>query len=151
MTEAITTLVFGFASIGVAISWLAWRAISLEVTSPNRLVIELRLAQITALLLALAAGVYVGAAVIDGSNTGAGLDIALAIGFFIIAALAITWEPSRALTTLALAWCAHGMVDLGHVAGVLPSTLLPIWHPTACAIYGVCIAGACYLPIFRRS
>jgi hypothetical protein len=151
VTEAITTLVFGFASIGVSISWLAWRAISLDVTSSNRLVIELRLAQVTALLLVLAAGVYIGTAVIDGSSTGAGLDIALAIGFFVIAALATTWEPSRALTTLAWAWCAHGMVDLGHVVGVLPSTLLPTWYPTACAIYDVCIAGACYLPVFRRS
>ncbi len=150
MNEAITTLVFGFVSIGVAVSWLAWRAISLDVTSPNRLVVELRLAQVTALLLVLTAGVYVGTAVIDGSSPGAGLDIALAMGFFIIAALATTWEPSRALTTLASAWCAHGMVDLGHVSGVLPATLLPTWYPTACAIYDVCIAGACYLPILRR-
>lgn len=151
MTEPIVTLAFGFTSAGLAVSWLAWRAIRLDVTSPDRLVIELRLAQITALLLVLAAGVYVGAAVTEGSSTGAGLDIALAIGFFIIAALAITWEPSSALTTLAAAWCAHGLVDLGHVAAILPSTLLPAWYPTACAIYDVCIAGACYLPIFRRS
>ena len=110
MTEPIITLAFGFTSVGLAVSWLAWRAISLDVTSPDRLVIELRLAQITALLLVLAAGVYVGAAVTEGSSTGAGLDIALAIGFFIVAALATTWEPSSALTTLAAAWCAHGLM-----------------------------------------
>ncbi len=60
----------------------------LDVSSPNRLVMELRLAQFASLLLVLAAGIYVGLAVAHESSAGVGVDIALAIGFFVVAALA---------------------------------------------------------------
>ncbi len=115
MTEAFRALAFGSATLGLALGWLAWRATRLDVSSPNRLVMELRLAQFASLLLVLAAGIYVGLAVAHESSAGVGVDIALAIGFFVVAALATTWEPTRALTTLAVAWGAHGLVDLAHL------------------------------------
>lgn len=118
--------------------------------SPERLVAELRLAQFAASLLTLTAAVYVGLAVAHEHLAGVGLDIALATGFFVVAALSTTWEPSRALTTLAIAWSIHGIVDLAHTVDLLPVVVAPDWYPTACAIYGVCIAGLCYLPVLRR-
>ena len=150
MTEALRTLVFGTGVLGLALAWLAVGAARLDVASPNRLVAELRLAQFAALLLTLAAGTYVGLAVAHPDIAGAGLDIALAIGFLVIGALATTWEPRQALTALAFAWGAHGLVDLAHIADVLPADIAPAWYPTACAIYDVGIAGLCYLPVLRR-
>ena len=150
MTEALRAFVFGTGALGLALAWLAVGAARLDVASPNRLVAELRLAQFAALLLTLAAGIYVGLAVAHADIAGAGLDIALAIGFLVICALATTWEPGRALTALAIAWAAHGLVDLAHIADVLPAEIAPAWYPTACAIYDVAIAGLCYLPVLRR-
>lgn len=150
-TEAVGALVVAAATLGLAVGWLAWTALRLDGSSPDRLVTELRLSQVSALLLVLTAGAYVGAAVANETTPGVGLDIALATGFFVVAALATTWDPSRALTALALLWVAHGLVDLGHLSGALPSAVVPAWYPTACAIYNVCMAGVCYLPVLRRS
>ncbi len=130
--------------------WLSRTAADLEVTHPDRLVAELRLAQYASLLLVLASGVYVGLALAHHDVPGTGFDIALATGFFLLAGVATTWEPIRALTALAMAWAAHAAVDLAHVADVLPATIAPAWYPTACAIYDVGVAGLCYLPVVRR-
>ena len=120
MTEALGALSVAAVTLGLAVAWLAWTAIRLDTASPDRLVAELRLSQVSALVLVLVAGVYVGAAVANETIPGVGLDIALATGFFVIAALATTSEPSRALMVLAAAWGAHALVDLGHLAEVLP-------------------------------
>ena len=151
LTEALGALIVAAVALGLAVAWLAWTAVRLDTTVPDRLVAELRLSQVSALLLVLTAGVYVGAAITSETTPGVGLDIALATGFFMVSALATTWEPSRALTTLAVAWIAHGVLDLGHLTGALPSALVPPWFPPACAIYDVCMAGICYLPVLRRS
>src|SRR4029453_10729483 len=85
-TEALRTTAIGFAALAMGLTWLALRTAAIPVNAPERLVAELRLAQIAALLLALAAGAYVGIAVAHEARPGVGLDIALAIGFFIVAA-----------------------------------------------------------------
>ncbi len=149
MTEPVGALAVAATMLALAVARLARSALRLDAASPDRLVAELRLAQVAALLLVLAAGTYVGAAVAS-RTPGAGLDIALATGFFVIAALATTWAPARALTVVAGAWAAYGLVGLGHQAGVLPPGVVPAWYSTASAIYAVCMAGACYLPNLRR-
>lgn len=146
----IATLALAATALGMVVVWLAVKAVRVDTTSPDRLVMELRLAQVSALLLVLTAGGYVGAAVAQPGSVGAGLDVALATGFFVLAALATTWEPARALTALAAGWAVHGLIDLGHLAQLVPSAVVPPWYPTACAIYGVGIAGVCYLPVLRR-
>ena len=100
MTEALGALSVAAVTLGLAVAWLAWTAICLDTASPDRLVAELRLSQVSALVLVLVAGVYVGAAVANETVPGVGLDIALATGFFVIAALATTSEPSSALMVL---------------------------------------------------
>ncbi len=147
----VPTLVAAAAALGLVVAWLSWSAVRLDNTAPDRLVTELRLAQVAALLLVLTAGVYVGAAVAQQATPGVELDIALATGFFVVAALATTWEPSRALTTLTIAWGVHAVVDLAHITELLPRGVVPAWYPTACAIYDVGVAGVCYLPVLRRS
>ena len=146
------TLAFIAAAIalGGGVVWLASTAIGTDVTNPDRLVAELRLAQYVALLLVLAAGVYMGLALGHDEVPGTGFDIAIATGFFLLAGIATTWEPTRALTALAMAWTAHAAVDLAHVIDILPATIVPVWYPTACAMYDVAVAGLCYLPMLRR-
>ncbi len=121
----------------------------MESSNPNRLITELRLAQYAALLMVLTAGVYVGLAISQEQQPRNELDIAFSTGFILLAATAITRVPERALTTLAVAWTAHTIVDLGHISELL-SPVRPAWYPTACAIHDVVLAGFCYLPVWRR-
>ena len=116
-TEALRTSVIGFAALAMGLAWLSLRTAAIPVNAPERLVAELRLAQIAALLLALAAGAYVGIAVAHEARPGVGLDIALAIGFFIVAASTLVRDPRHALTILALAFAAHAIVDVAHRPG----------------------------------
>ncbi len=149
VTEPVGALAVAATTLALAVARLAWTAHRHDASSPGRLVAELRLAQVSALLLVLAAGTYAGAAVVS-RTPGAGLDIALATGFLVVAALATTWAPGRALTVLALAWGAHGLLALGHQIGLLPPGTVPAWYSTASAIYAVCMAGVCYLPNLRQ-
>ena len=137
-------------ALGLALAWVAGRAIRLDTTSPDRLILELRLAQFSALLLVLVAGVYVGLGIAHEDTSGTGLDVALAIGFFVVASAVTTWEPSMALTVLALAWVGHSVVDLAHMVDLLPASIVPMWYPRACAIYDVGIAAICYFPVLKR-
>ena len=150
MTEALRAVVVASTALGVGLLWQAWQVNRLDAVSPNRLVLELRLAQFAALLLALAAGVYIGLAIVHEQTPGTGLDIALAIGFFVVAGVVTTWEPTRALTALALAWGAHSLIDLAHVMDYLPAAIVPPWYATGCAIFDVGIAAICYFPVLKR-
>jgi len=149
VTDATRAVLVAFAALAVVLVRLSVIA-TREDDSTSRLVAELRLAQFAALLLVLIAGVYIGFALAQGSTTGSGFDVALAVGFLALAAVAATQPPGTALTLLAAAFAAHAVVDLLHGAAVLPSVALPDWYITACAIYDVGIAGVCYLPIVRR-
>lgn len=150
MSEAFRAVLFGCVALGLALAWVAGRAIRLDTTSPDRLILELRLAQFSALLLVLVAGVYVGLGIAHEDTSGTGLDVALAIGFFVVASAVTTWEPSMALTVLALAWVGHSVVDLAHMVDLLPASIVPMWYPRACAIYDVGIAAICYFPVLKR-
>ena len=150
MSEAVRTVAVGAVALGLALGWLAWRAVRTDGDAPDRLVLELRVAQFAAFLLVLVAGIYLGLAIAHDETTGAGLDVALAVGFFVVAGITTTREPSAAIMTLAVAWIAHSLIDLAHVSNVLPGAIAPPWYPTACSIYGVCMAAICYLPLVRR-
>ena len=150
MTDATRALLVAGAALALALLRLSVIATNADPASPQRLVAELRLAQFAALLLVLTAGVYIGFALAHESATGSGLDVALGVGFLVLAAVAVTRAPGLALTLLAVAFASHAVVDLLHSAQVLPAEALPGWYATACAIYDVAIAAVCYLPIVRR-
>lgn len=149
MSEAALAFVATALALGGGVMWLTRSAIVTDARSPDRLVAELRLAQYSALLLVLAASIYIGFALAH-DEVGAGFDIALATGFFLLAGVATTWEPRRALTLLAVAWAAHAAVDLAHAADVLPAATIPAWYPTACALYDVAVGALCYWPVLKR-
>lgn len=151
MTEGFRTTIVAFAVLGAGLTWQAVRAAMVPVNSPDRLISELRLAQMAALLLALSAGAYIGLAVSHEAQPGVGLDIALAIGFFVAAATTLLRDPRQALTILALAFAAHAVLDVAHRPGwPLPAGIAPRWYSLGCAVYDVYIGALCYLPMLRR-
>lgn len=151
MTEGFRTVLVAFASLGAGLTLLAVRTARIPVASPDRLISELRLAQLAALLLAMSAGAYVGMAVVHEARPGVGFDVALAIGFFVVAAATLVRDPRHALTVLALAFAAHAVLDVAHRPGwPLPEGMAPRWYSIGCALYDVYIGALCYLPILRR-
>jgi hypothetical protein len=150
MSEGFRTLLVAAIAFGAGFSFLSLRTAAIPVASPERLVSELRLAQIAALLLTLSAGAYLGFAAVHEGRTGVGLDIALAAGFFVLAAYTLTCDPRQALTLLALGFAAHAVVDIAHRPGALPDGLAPRWYTVGCASYDVFIGALCYFPILRR-
>lgn len=149
MSEGLRTLAVAFLGLGAGFTWYAVRSSMVPPSSPDRLVAELRLAQFAALLLALVAGAYVGFAVAHEEQVGVGMDIALAVGFLVVAASTLVRDPRQALTILALAFAAHAVLDVAHRPGGLPG-IAPRWYLVGCAIYDVYIGALCYLPILRR-
>lgn len=150
MTEAARTVAVAFVGLAAGLGWYAIRTAAIPTNSPDRLVAELRLAQFAALLLSMTAGAYIGFAAIRESQPGVGLDIALAVGFLVVAATTLVRDPRQALTILALAFAAHAVVDIAHRPGLLTEGLAPRWYLISCAVYDVCIGALCYLPILRR-
>lgn len=137
-------------AFGAGFSILSVRTAGIPRSSPERLVAELRLAQIAALLLTLTAGAYLGLAAANETRTGVGFDIAFASGFVVLAAYTLTCDPRQALTLLALAFGAHAILDIAHRPGVLPDGIAPQWYVVGGASYDVIIGALCYLPILRR-
>lgn len=150
MTEAFRTVLVAFVGLGLGLAWYAFRTAAVATSSPDRLVAELRLAQFAALLLSMTAGAYIGFAVTRETQPGVGLDIALAVGFLVVAATTLVRDPRQALTILALAFLAHAVVDIAHRPGLLPEGIAPRWYLISCAVYDLCIGALCYLPILRR-
>jgi hypothetical protein len=151
VTEALRTVAVAFLGLAAGFTWYALRTASIPTASPDRLVAELRLSQLAALLLAMTAGAYVGLAVAHESNLpGVGFDVALAVGFFVLAATTLVREPRQALTILAVGFAAHALVDVAHRPGWLADGIAPRWYLVGCAVYDLCIGALCYLPILRR-
>ena len=150
MSEALRTVLVAFGALGAGLAWQAIRTAAIPAASPERLIAELRLAQMAALLLTLSAGAYVGFAVGRENEPGVGFDIALAVCFLLVAAVTMLRDPRQALTIVALAFAAHAVVDIGHRPGLLPDGLAPRWYAVGCAVYDVFMGAVCYLPVLRR-
>ena len=151
MTEGARTLAVAAVALLAGFSLQSFRAAAIPVSSPERLVAELRLGQIAALLLALAAGAYLGFAAVAETRTGVGLDIAFACGFFVLAGYTLTCDPRQALTLLALGFGGHAILDIAHRPGVLPEDIAPRWYTVGCATFDLILGALCYFPILRRS
>jgi hypothetical protein len=150
MSEAFRTALIVSVALAAGFTWLGIRTAAIPVSSPERLIAELRLAQIAALLLATTTGAYIGFAVAHENQAGSGVDIALAIGFFLVAATTLVRDPRQALTIIALAFAAHALVDIAHRPGLLPDGIAPRWYAVGCAIFDIYIGAVAYLPILRR-
>lgn len=150
MSEAARTVMIAFGALAAGFSWQAARTAATPTSSPDRLVGELRLAQLAALLLTLSAGAYIGLSIVRENAAGVGLDITLAVGFLLVGAVTMVREPRQALTIVAIAFAAHAVLDVAHRPGGLPAGLAPRWYSIGCAVYDVYIGALCYLPVLRR-
>ena len=150
MTDAERTVAVAFLGLAAGLTWYAVRTAAIPITSPDRLVAELRLSQFAALLLAMIAGAYIGFAVKAEAQPGVGLDVALTVGFLVIAATTLVREPRQALTVLALTFAAHALFDVAHRPGALADGIAPRWYLISCAVYDVYLGALCYFPILRR-
>lgn len=150
VTEGLRTLLVATAALAAGFTWQALRTASVPASSPDRLIGELRLAQVAALLLSLSAGAYIGIAAVHEARLGIGLDVAFAVGFLIVAGIAIMREPRHALTMLSLAFAAHAVLDVAHRPGVLPVDVTPRWYALGCAVFNVYVGAVTYWPMLRR-
>lgn len=150
LSEGLRTVLIAFLGMAAGFTWYAARTAMIPAASPDRLIAELRLSQFGALLLTMTASVYVGFAVTFERQPGVGLDVAFAVGFFVIAATAMLRDPRQGLTMLAVAFAAHALLDVAHRPGLLPDSIAPRWYLIGCATYDVYIGALCYLPILRR-
>jgi hypothetical protein len=150
MSDAFRTILIGALAIAGGFTWQGWRTATIPVSSPERLVSELRLAQIAALLLATTTGAYLGFAAAHETVPGSGIDVVIAVGFFLVAATTLVRDPRQALTIIALAFAAHALVDIGHRPGLLPDGMAPRWYAVGCAVFDVYIGAVAYFPILRR-
>lgn len=150
MSEGLRTLLVAAVAVGAGFAVQSFRTAAIPISSPERLISELRLAQIAALLLTLTAGAYLGFAAGHETRTGVGVDVTLSAGFFVLAAYTLTCDPRQALTLLALGFGGHALVDIAHRPGGLPDGIAPDWYSVGCASYDVVIGALCYAPILRR-
>ena len=150
MSEALRTALIAFGTLAAGFLWQSIRTAAITPSSAERLIAELRLAQMAALLLTLSAGAYIGFAVVRETEPGVGLDIALSVGFLLVAAVTMLRDPRQALTIVAAAFVAHAILDIAHRPGLLPEALAPRWYAVGCAVYDVFMAAVCYLPVLRR-
>lgn len=151
LSEGFRTILVGCVALAAGFTWQSVRTAMEPVSSPERLVSELRLAQMAALLLVLASGPYIGIAAVHEAQPGVGFDVALAIGFLVVAATTLVRDPRQALTVLALAFAAHAMLDIAHRPGwLLPDGVAPRWFSLGSAVYDVYIGALCYFPLLRR-
>jgi hypothetical protein len=150
VSEALRTVLVAFGGLALGFTWQSIRTSAVPASSPDRLIAELRLAQFAALILTLTAGSYIGFAVVREHQPGVGFDVALAVGFFLIAAVTMVRDPRQGLTIVALAFAGHAVVDVLHRPGLLPADLAPRWYSIGCAVYDVYLGALCYLPMLRR-
>jgi hypothetical protein len=130
--------------------WLTAHTLRIPLFAPDRLISELRMTQFGSLILTLVSGAYVGFAAWQESRLGAGLDVALALGFIAVSFTALTRDPRQSLVLLAVAFAGHALVDVIHRPGWLPSGVAPPWYAVGCASFNVLIGVCCYLPVLVR-
>lgn len=150
MSDGVIALALTAVALLLPLAWSAWRLIREPLDSPARIVGELRLAQLSALVVVFLAAAHAGLAAARVEIPGAGLEIALAVGFLAFASTATFREPPEALTWIGVAFLVHAVLDTLHRPGLLPDAIVPGWYARDCATLSVLLAAACYFPVRKR-
>lgn len=127
-----------------AMAVFAWRINRIDPSQPHRIVGELWLAQWSGILLAAIGGMSIGLAMAATGVPVAHLDVALGVGFIVVAGIILRREPRDALLLAALAFVGQALVDVAHRPGMLSPDLAPRWYTAGCAIYSLYVAAMCY-------
>ena len=101
---------------------------------------------LSALTLALIAGIYIGFAIVRGTETAFGVELVAAVGYTLVALLGITL--TRWLIPLGL--IAHGGWDLAHRRRRAALTDVPRWYVPFCAVVDLVYATALLAIWFAR-
>jgi len=134
----------------VTIASFSLRAHAAPASAPDRLVAELRLAQIGALVLALTAGVSIGMALAHTQRPELAIEVALGGMLFVVAAVALFQEPRLALTLVALGFAGHAVTDVMHRPGMLAADVAGQWYFVGSACLDALVGALCYLPLLKR-
>lgn len=134
----------------VTIASFSLRAHAAPASAPDRLVAELRLAQIGALVLALTAGVSIGMALAHAQRPELSIEVALGGMLFVVAAVALFQEPRLALTLVALGFAGHAVTDVMHRPGMLAADVAGQWYFVGSACLDAVVGALCYLPLLKR-
>jgi hypothetical protein len=126
------------------------RALGAPASAPDRLVAELRLAQIGALVLAVTAGVSIGLALGHQARPELSAEVALGGMLLVVAAVALFQEPRLALTLVAVGFAAHAVTDVMHRPGMLAPDLAGQWYFVGSACLDAVVGSLCYLPLLKR-
>lgn len=147
-----TVLIIGLLAVTVTglFSWQAVTVVRQPADEPTRLVAELRLAQVAALLLVLVAGAYLGTAASLPAHPGAALDATLALGFLAAGVASLTREPREALTIVAVAFVAHAVIDILHRPNWLSDGSVPSWYVIGCAVQNLWTAALTFAPVLGQ-
>ena len=143
MTGPVGLLVIAAALAGITLGSYAWRLTRLD-PSPQRLIGELRLAQLAAVLYATTGAIWIGFAIVAGTNVLANVDVTLVVMAVVVAAFSLQLEPRAALLTLSVAFVVHALVDIAHRPGMLAPTIAPQRFIVGCAAYDVYLAAICF-------
>ena len=145
VTDAARTLLVACALSAIAAATFVMRMRRQDPASPERLIGELRAANMAALLLAATGAAGIGFTIVHATAATAALETAVALMFIGAAGAMLVREPREALWIGALGFLAHAIIDLAHRAGGLSIDVFPHWYLIACAVYDGCLAGLCFL------
>ncbi len=145
VTDAARTLLVAGALSAIAAATFVIRIRRYEAGAPERLIGELRTANLAALILAAVSASTVGFTIVNGGAATAALEISLALFFVGAAGAMLFQEPRTALLIGATAFVLHALVALAHRPGALSVDLMPRSYLIGCALYDGCMAALCFL------
>src|SRR5262245_20507565 len=102
------------------------------------------MAQLSAILLAVTGGAWIGLGVPATADPLANVDITLSLATIVVAVVALRAEPRQALLLLAAAFVVHALIDIAHRPGGLSTTIAPRRFLVGCAAYDVYVAAICF-------
>lgn len=126
-----------------ALAVFLWKLTRLDPAGPERLIGELRLAQLAALALAAMGALSIGLAIAQENAPLGSLEVTLGVAFVVLAAVVLRREPRDALLLAASGFLLHAMLNMAHRPGGL-DPIAPSWYAAGGAIYDVVFAAVCY-------
>jgi len=143
VTDTARVLLTAGVTSASAFGAFAWHLTRSE-TAPERIVGQLRLAQLAAILLVAVGGLSVGLAVASDTIQTGTIDLTAGVGFAILGGVILRLEPRDGLLVAAGAFVLQALVDLAHRPGWLSTDLAPRWYIIGSATYDVYLAAVCY-------
>jgi hypothetical protein len=145
VTDAARTLVVACALSLVAAATFVLRIRRYDRDAHERLVGELRAANLAALLLAATGASTIGFTILNAAASTAALETAIALIFIGGGGLMLSRPPREALWIGALAFVMHALLDLAHRPGGLSTDVIPRWFLIGCAAFDAAVAALCVL------